>query len=215
MKIWIFHWSSEANDIFSGDYHSGHRHMCFIYSSSFIAVTQSSMARTVYRQMQFTSPLLNFKGQLTACPECLLWILWAQLNHRDRKLLLEKHSSKRGRQFPPSLPSWLMDYDIEMLQEGDRLPIPFRAMSQISPTCITFSIHHHLEGSKSRHVISLPGSFDSYHKSQHLCNHPGMNLPFLSTGAQTEHYNDSFWPCKYWLFLHPPLWCSLLSKETT
>lgn len=31
-------------------------HMHFIYSSSFTAVTQSSMVRTVYRQMQFTSP---------------------------------------------------------------------------------------------------------------------------------------------------------------
>lgn len=166
--------------------------MCFIYSSSFTAVTQSSMARTLYRQMRFTSPLLNFKGQLTACPEFLLWILWAQLNHRDRKQLLEKHSCKRGRQIPPLLPSWWVDYDIQMLQGKARLPILSRVLFQVSLTCITCSIHHHLEASKSRRSISLTGSLDSYQKSQHSWSHPGINLPSLSTGAQTHDYNDSF-----------------------
>lgn len=46
----------KKNGFFSGDYWSRHIHMHFIYSSSFTAVTQSSMVRTVYRQMQFTSP---------------------------------------------------------------------------------------------------------------------------------------------------------------
>lgn len=189
--------------------------MCFIYSSSFTAVTQSSMARTVYRQMRFTSPLLNFKGQIKACPECLLWILWAQLNHRDRKQLLEKHSFKRGRQISPSLLFWRLDYDIEMLQGRAGLPIPFRALSQVSLTCITWSMHHCLEASKSEYSISLTGSLDSYQNSQRPCNHPGMNLPSLPTGAQTQNYNDYSWLCKRWLSLSPPLWCSLFCKETT
>lgn len=48
--------SMKKNGFFSGDYWGRHIHMHFIYSSSFTAVTQSSMVRTVYRQMQFTSP---------------------------------------------------------------------------------------------------------------------------------------------------------------
>jgi len=189
--------------------------MCFIYSSNFTAVAQSSKARTVYRQMRFTSPLVNFKGQLMACPECLLWILWAQLNHRDGKQLIEKHSCKKGRQIPPSLPSGQVDNDTEMLQGGIRLPIPFRALSQGSLTCIILSIRHHLKASKSRHSISLTGSLDSYHKSQHPCSHCRMSLPSLSTGAQTQDYNNSFLTCKCWLSLSPTLWYSLLCKETT
>lgn len=71
------------------------------------------MARTVYRQMQFTSPLLSFKRQQTSCLECLLWILWAQLNHRGRKQLLEQHSCKKGRQIHPLLPSWWVNHAVE------------------------------------------------------------------------------------------------------
>lgn len=101
-----------------------------------------------------------------------------------------------------------MDYDTEMLQRGTRLPIPFRALTPVSLTLIC-SIYHFLEASKSRHGTSLKGSLDSYHKPQHLCNHHGMNLPSLSTGAQTQGCNDSFWPRKCWLSLSFPLWCSL------
>lgn len=163
--------------------------MCFIYSSGFTAVAQSSMARTAYRQMLLTSPLLNFKGQLTACPECLLWILWAQFNHREKKLLLEKHSCKRGRQIPPSLPSWWVDYGIGMLQWGSRLPIPFTSLSLVSPTCTTCSIRHFLEASKPRQGIFLTGLLDSYDES-----HPQELRVFLDPST---------------------LCCSLFCKETT
>lgn len=172
--------------------------MCFIYSSGFTAVTQSSMARTAYRQMLLTSPLLNFKGQLTACPECLLWILWAQFNHRERKPLLEKQSCKRGRQIAPLLPSWWVDYGIEMLQGGSRLPIPFTSLSLVSPTCTTCSIHHFLEASKPRQRISLIGLFDSCHKSQQpqelrVFLHPALSAVHCSAKRQLKLNKPKVW----------------------
>lgn len=90
--------------------------MCFIYSSSFTAVTQSSIARAVCRQMWPISPQLSFKRQLTACPGGLVEMLWAQLNHRDRKMLPQECSCKRGRQIPALLPSQREDCDLGMLQ---------------------------------------------------------------------------------------------------
>lgn len=109
--------------------------MCFIYSSSFTAVTQSSMARAVCRQMWLVSPQLSFKRQLTACPGGLVGILWAQLNHREKNVatgmqLQEREADPR----PAALPEsglWSRD-----------APIPVRALTvgsnlPLSPSFIT------------------------------------------------------------------------------
>lgn len=109
----------------------GHRHMCFIYSSSFTAVTQSSMARAVCRQMWLISPQLSFKGQLTACPGGLVGMLWAQLNHRDRKMLPQNAAAGEGGRSLPCCPprEWTVIWGCShSCQSPDsRLKSPLRA----------------------------------------------------------------------------------------
>lgn len=184
----------------------GHRHMCFIYSSSFTAVTQSSMARAVCRQMWLISPQLSFKGQLTACPGGLVGMLWAQLNHRDRKMLPQECSCRRGRQIPALLPSQRMNCDLGMLPF---LPEPWLE-AQISSKC---SIHHLLETSKSGEGTSVTALPSSCHRSQHPRSHCGMSTPALSTGA----HNNSLQSQKFLLLAFPvcPSLMSLLCKEST
>lgn len=164
--------------------------MCFIYSSSFTAVSQSSMARAVCRQMRLISPQLSFKGQLTACPEGLVGMLWAQLNHRERKMLPQECSCERGRQIPESgLRSRNAPIPVRALTWGSNLPL--------SAPCIT------LEASKSREGISLTALPNSCHKSQHPWSCCGMKTSALPKGV----HNNS----QQFLLLPFPVCPSLMS----
>lgn len=208
----IFYWSPEANDIFSGEHRCGHGHMCFIYSSSFTAVTQSSMARAVCRQMWLISPQLSFKGRLTACPGALVGMLWAQLKHSDRNMLPQQCSCKRGKQITALLPAQREDHDMGMLPAGARLPLPARALTRGSnlPLSAPFITSWKRLNQGKASLWQLHPTPAASH-STHGVVVGWIHQPCPQFIKTHSNHDNSF--C--WLSLSAPLWCPLLCKETT